>query len=274
MNAFAKRRAVNTGVTALAILLGALALQILHTAIRPIAFWSGWVLFAVILSLSLFNARKKLPFLPIGNASTWLQFHIYAGLFSIVAFFAHAGFALPTGRLESLLFLLFAGIAISGLFGTAISRVIPVGLTSKGEAVLYERIPALREALRREVEDIVVESARAHQKTTISDFHREQLAPYFRGPRNFIYHAMGWSRPLRELERELGVLDRYLNDDEREALREITERVRAKDDLDYQWARQLLLKAWLFIHIPLTFSLLILIGIHIFVVYGFRGNLP
>ena len=52
------------------------------------------------------------------------------------------------------------------------------------------------------------------------------------------------------------------------------DRAHLKDDLDYQWARQMLLKGWLFIHIPLTFSLLVLVALHIFVVYGFRGNLP
>lgn len=274
MTDLVKRRSINSAILALFVLLGAVTIQVLHAAIQPVAFWTGWTLFFVILALALFNARKKLPFLPIGRAATWLQFHIYAGLFSIVVYYAHAGFALPTGGLEKLLCLVFAGIAVSGVFGTVLSRVIPVGLTSRGEAVLFERIPQLRERLREEVEELVVESARANQTTTISDFHRDQLAPFFRGPRNFLYHALGWNRPLRELEREIAGLDRYLNDDEREALAQITERVREKDTLDYQWARQLLLKGWLFIHIPLTFSLLVLIVIHLFVVYGFRGNLP
>src|SRR5665213_3087314 len=36
-------------------------------------FLTGWVLLAVMLVLALFNARKKLPFLPLGRAETWLQ---------------------------------------------------------------------------------------------------------------------------------------------------------------------------------------------------------
>jgi len=274
VNRLAKRRAINASLTGLAVMAGALALQVLHAAIEPLSFWTGWVLLFVVALLALFNIRKKLPFLPLGRAASWLQLHVYAGLFSIVAFFAHAGFELPAGRLDASLYLLFVGIALSGLIGLALSRVIPVGLTSQGEAVLFERIPALRDALRREVEDVVVESAREHQKTTISDFHREHLADYFRAPRHFVYQVMGWSRPLRELERELEGLDRYLNEGEREAVRRIKECVHAKDVLDYQWARQLMLKGWLFVHIPLTAILSILLVVHVFVVYGFRGNLP
>jgi hypothetical protein len=79
---------------------------------------------------------------------------------------------------------------------------------------------------------------------------------------------------MLELEREIEAMDRYLNDNERDAVALILERAHLKDDLDYQWARQLVLKGWLFVHIPLTFSLLILAALHVFVVYGFRGNLP
>lgn len=274
MTPFAKRRAVNTSILALAILLSWLSLSVLEASIRATSFWSGWVLFATVASLALFNGRKKLPFLKLGSATGWMQFHIYAGIFSIFVYLAHAGFQLPHGTLEFGLCVLFASIAVSGVVGLFLSRVIPVGLTSRGEPVLFERIPALRLSLQQEVEDLVVACAKENQTTTISDFYTRRLDRFFRRPRNVVYHLMGWTRAMRDLESEIGAMDRYLNDNEREVAAQILERVQLKDDLDYQWARQLVLKGWLFVHIPLTFSLLILVGLHVFVVYGFRGNLP
>ena len=43
------------------------------------AMYTGWLLLALVLGLTFFNARKKLPFLPLLSASTWLQAHIYLG---------------------------------------------------------------------------------------------------------------------------------------------------------------------------------------------------
>ena len=47
-----------------------------YGALPDYAFLTGWILFAAMLVLTFFNARKKLPFLSLGNAETWLQIHI------------------------------------------------------------------------------------------------------------------------------------------------------------------------------------------------------
>jgi hypothetical protein len=48
--------------------------------------------------------------------------------------------------------------------------------------------------------------------------------------------------------------------------------VRQKDGLDYHHALQLTLKLWLFVHIPLTYSLLIFSLVHLVLVYAFAGG--
>lgn len=274
MNNFVKRRTVNSTILLIAVLISWTLFSILETSIRATSFWSGWLLFLLVTSLALFNVRKKLSFLPLGTAATWLQFHIYAGLFSMVVFFAHVGLRLPTGTLEISLSVLFLSISASGVLGLILSRVIPVGLTTRGEPVLFERIPTLRMGLQQEVEELVVTCARDNQTTTISDFYTSRLEPFFRASSNLVYHLIGSALPIRKLEGEIASMDRYLNESEREVMAEILALTQLKDDLDYQMARQMVLKGWLFIHIPLTFSLLILLVLHIFVVYGFRGNLP
>ena len=60
----------------------------------------------------------------------------------------------------------------------------------------------------------------------------------------------------------MGSISRYLADEERPVLEELRELVDEKRNLDYQFASQRLLKLWLFIHIPFTFSLLILAIAH------------
>ena len=57
-------------------------------------------------------------------------------------------------------------------------------------------------------------------------------------------------------------------------MEEIARLVREKDGLDYHHAHQLLLKIWLFVHIPLTYSLLLFILVHVVVVFAFFGGAP
>ena len=83
---------------------------------------------------------------------------------------------------------------------------------------------------------------------------------------------LGTSEGAQQLAREIDGQKRYLNREGRELLEEIAWRVEAKDNLDRQHALQLLLKAWLFVHIPLTYSLILVALVHLMLVYAFDGG--
>ena len=78
--------------------------------------------------------------------------------------------------------------------------------------------------------------------------------------------------PLNEILNEITELNRYLNDSERVTMDEIAGLVRQKDGLDYHYSLQLVLKLWLFVHIPLTYSLLLWTLAHIVLVFAFSGG--
>ena len=67
-------------------------------------------------------------------------------------------------------------------------------------------------------------------------------------------------------------LRRFTNEAERAALDKLAALVRQKDGLDYHRALQLTLKLWLFVHIPLTYGLLVFTVLHIVLVFGFSGG--
>ena len=55
-------------------------------------------------------------------------------------------------------------------------------------------------------------------------------------------------------------------------MNEIATLVRQKDGLDYHYSLQLILKLWLFVHIPLTYSLLLWTLAHIVLVFAYSGG--
>ena len=234
-------------------------------------FFTGWVLLAGILGLIALNLRKKLPILPVGSVAAWVQLHIYLGLFGIVAYWVHTGTLVPNGFIETLLGALFLLVSASGILGLMLSRVLPQRLTRQGEIVLYERIPGFAVQLLREVEKLVMQAASEHNSTAIPEFYRSRLRCFFLKPRNFWAHVLQSNVPLHRLDRQMAAVDRYLDAGEKEILEGIAQRVEAKNGLDYQYAAQSLLKRWLFVHIPLTYAMLLLAVAHIVLVYAYGG---
>ena len=61
-------------------------------------------------------------------------------------------------------------------------------------------------------------------------------------------------------------LDRYLNDAERSYHERLQLVANAKDDLDFHYAVQGLMKHWLFVHVPLVAAMLIFVLLHLLLV--------
>jgi hypothetical protein len=274
MKSFRSRRLVNTLalLAALAVLL--VAAGAIEHALRPGAVFSGFLLLAILLILTLFNARKKLPFLPLLKASSWLQLHIYAGLFSVALFLVHTGFRFPDGIFEVILAVVFIIVSLSGIIGLLLTRSLPRKITSSGESIIYERIPALRHQTKSAAEDLVVKAERELQSSSLTDFYTAHIGPYMRWKPgvSLALGAMGRSRQ-RRLEDRIVHLRRYLADQELPVLEELRDLVDTKRNLDYQYSAQRLLKIWLFVHIPFTYSLLLFAIAHGLLALNFVGRI-
>jgi hypothetical protein len=265
-------RQLTLGLVFLALATGALVL--VHRRYGEIwpayAFLTGWGLFAVILFLSAYNGRKKLPFLPLGSSETWLQLHVYLGLLTAIIFLFHIRLHLPSGWFEGTLAWLYVLVMVSGILGLAVTRIFPRRLTARGGEVLYEKIPGLRHNLRQQAEALALGGE--NPSATLAEFYARRLNFFFTGPRNLAHHLIESRRPLNSLVAELEDLRRYVSEAERPALEQILALVRQKDSLDYHQALQATLKLWLFVHLPLTWSLLIFSFVHIALIYAFSGG--
>jgi len=241
------------------------------TALLKTSLATGWLLLVSIVGLALYNWRKKFPFLPLGSAASWLQIHIYLGLFSGLLFAIHLQWQLPNGIFESLLATLYLAVFGSGLFGLIISRVFARRLSIRPGDFLFQRIPPMRAQLLNRVERLVIQCMETTESSGVPEFYARRLKPYFGKPRNFWRHLILSNRPVSLLLSEVQSLERYLNETESDVMRQIAVFVKEKDDLDYHFAHQALLRYWLFAHVPLTYALLCFTTIHVVLVYAFSG---
>jgi len=274
MTTFGQRRLRNIALTGMLVGL-ILAIELLYDmSLRDAAFMNGWVLFAGMVLLAIFNIRKKLNILPLVRMSSWLQIHIYVGLLCLLLFLLHTSFSLPNGPFEIILWGLYMTMTVSGLVGVALSRLLPHRISARGERVIFERIPVLRAQIARDIEKLAMDSVQETRASTIADFYVAELTPYLRRPKHLISHLFGGTRPERRLHVAIRELDRYLDERGRQILGEIDSLVLAKSDLDYQYAMQLTLKGWLFFHLPLNYGLMLFTLVHIVLVYAFATGAP
>ena len=267
------RRKINASCLVLFSVVFWALVSISEAALFDTAFLTGWTLATLVVLLALLNGKKKIPFIPIGSGVNWLQFHIYAGLFACMIFGLHIRLGIPTGNFEALLAMVFLLTAVSGLMGLIISRTIPKRLTNQGEPILFERIPTLIADLREDCEAIVLNSVAASNSRTVANFYIERMSPYFYNANHIFSQTLLSDRSRRQISEEIFSKKKFGGDSDSKFFGQLLDKLHQKAHLDYEYKSQALLKGWLFLHIPATFTLLLLVVIHIITVHAFDGSL-
>jgi hypothetical protein len=104
------------------------------------------------------------------------------------------------------------------------------------------------------------------------DLYTNRLRHFFQGPRNFAAHLIGSQRPLKQLTDEIDNLSSYVDWESKERLAAIKNLVVEKDRLDFARVYLGLTKGWLFVHVPVTYALIVLTVLHVLVVYAFSSG--
>jgi len=268
----AKRRVGRLAFVGLAAALAVAGHYGSQVALRDTQALTGWLLFGLMVLLAFYNVRKKFPVPPMLKSRHWLQFHIYAGLLTGVVFIAHAGITFPNGVFEWWLGLFFLLVFGSGVVGLYISRTFPHRITAKGGEAHFERIPELRRKIAENVENLAEESIVSTNSNAIATFYTTRLRDFFSGPEHIFRHLFGFAPPVNRMLAAIRDQYRYMNEEERNILSEISDYVIEKDRLDHHYALGLALRLWLFVHLPLTYGLMVMSIVHITLAYAFTGK--
>lgn len=269
---FRTRRLRHLSMTILATIGIVLVVRNQRDQLSNAAFSTGYALLAIILFLIAFHWRKKLAFLPLGNASTWMQLHIYLAILTAPLFGLHIQWRFPNGWFESLLASLFLLTFASGVWGLYLTRTYPRRLAQCSDQYLFERIPSIRYQLQQATRERILQGAERFGSTTLADFYHRHLAAYIEQPRGVVFCLLPNTRMRRTVTQELASLNRYLSEQERDLANELFRAIRKKDELDYQHALQWTLKSWLVVHLMLSYALLTCIGWHVVMAHAFHGG--
>lgn len=121
-----------------------------------VGFTFGLVGGIIILFEFLLWGRKKVRTWRIGRAQTWMRAHIWFGLACLPILIYHSGFRLG-GALATVVMLLLVVVVASGVFGAFLQHYLPRRmLIEVPSETIYSQIPAIIEHLRKESERLVV----------------------------------------------------------------------------------------------------------------------
>ena len=229
-------------------------------------FITGYALFALMITLALFNARKKLAMVPLIRSAYWLAIHVVGGVAAVALFFIHTGSIWPSGSYEQALAIVFYLVSISGILGYAIQRINPRRLVQTDLEIIYERIPAELADIRDKAEAEVLACTEETGSDTLARHYMETLVWYFERPRIVFNNASGGKAVEHWLRFQYRTVNRYLNDNERTYLDRVDGLAKIKSKIDIHYACQGMMKGWLLIHLPLAAALLGLMFWHVIVV--------
>lgn len=248
----------------------------------------GIVGYACMIFAGLLSARKKWRVARMGRAKTWMRGHLWLGLLSFPLILYHSSFGLG-GSLTTTLMFLFVFVWVSGIAGAALQHYIPTVMTREVPMeTIYDQIDSVLGQLCREADEIMMQLIPAMEAVPVPDVVGERTinrtvaltqavresstkdlqpirALYSDKLQSYLLHSGDFKHELAnphtsvklfETVRRMSptAIDPYVED-----LENICDE---KRQLDRQVRLHKILHGWLLVHIPLSWALLVLGGIH------------
>ncbi len=255
----------------------------------------GIVGYAMMIFALLLSVRKKRPIWRIGRSQTWMRGHLWLGLLSYPIILFHAGFRLGGGLTYAMIWI-FSIVVVSGLVGAALQHYMPHMMTeSVPMESIYGQIDHVQGQLLREADQLMSTIGRdaaavapqvsdVRHTTAILSFaalatattsttmvsmsentaeqfrsvYADTIQPYL-AKRGQYSHLLADRHNSKSLFGQLRTLTPPTIHPVIDDLENICEE---KRDLDRQSRMHRYLHAWLIVHVPLSYALIIMGAIH------------
>ncbi|MGD0467450.1 MAG: hypothetical protein ABSA54_03645 [Terriglobales bacterium] len=253
----------------------------------------GSIASAFMLFAGLLGARKKVPIWRVGRAQAWMRAHLWLGFISFPLIFFHSGFRFGVGLTRALMWL-FVVVFVSGIVGAILQHFMPRLTTQRIPLeTIYEQIGRVRSLLVAEAQTLVAEASSAlagnvsqateQQRAAsasagtiggltvasglqvdegasdqLQEFFRREMQPYIAhsGSMGMALADRNWSQSMFQQLRLLLPPNLHPSVDDLENICE------EKRELDQQTQYHRILHAWLLVHIPASYALLLLGAAH------------
>jgi len=227
----------------------------------PMGLIYGFVSLVLMIFLLYFGIRKRAYRSRFGKLEEWLQAHIWLGVFSFFVIVAHTGFRFED-KVAVALFVVISATIASGIVGAVLYRTVPRELTAVQSNLSVSEISDQLNQLTKSMARIASGKSIAFQKIYYT-LLKEALPGFLEGWRLLL------SKPGKIIEKKGEWTDfvSLVEKPEQADLRQLLVLSRQHKELHlrllYQQRYRNILDFWLFLHIPLSIAMVVLIVAHI-----------
>ncbi len=222
---------------------------------------TGW---ALILFLAFFGIRKRSYRSTFGTLEQWLQSHIYLGLLVFVLLLFHAGGRFHD-RVGVIALILVAVVVASGVVGALLYANVPRLLTGVESNLTVDQISDQLNDLGRQMARIASPRSSAFQR--VYDELSREVTPRAFGGWFLIASPVARRRDSQRRSQLVATVPKSEQDELRQMLVLSRQRHELLLRLMYQQRYKNILEAWLYVHLPFTFALLVMSIVHITAVF-------
>lgn len=271
------RRARRWMLVALGLLAVLLASYVDYALSAPLVHGGSWmgifygvVASVLILVLLAFGLRKRAYRSTLGTLDGWLQAHLYLGLLSAVVVALHAGFRFHD-RVATASFAVLLLVVATGFVGARLYATVPRQLTRVASNLTAEEISEQLNQLAGSMARLA--AGRSESFRRIADRLLAETRPPSAAGWRLVFRGAGASSEVADESWE--VLLALVAEEEREPLRKLLVLARQHRELHrrlrLQQRYQNLLQVWLYLHLPLSVALVVLVVAHVLGALYFRG---
>jgi len=231
----------------------------------------GIISFVAILLLMYYGMRKRSYTAKHWSLRAWLSFHVYIGTMTLLLVPLHAGFKFGFD-IHTLAYVLLVMVVGSGIVGAALYLLLPRRFEPFGEELTYTMGHGTDEELRK-----IIRQMRALAIDKSQEFADAcQTEIEYGIPKRHVGWGLVWRKSATAalVATQIEAFQDYLQhipEVEHEAFQNLARLATQKRDLEHRMAAQMrlqnLLEAWLYIHLPVSLVMFIVVIIHILVVF-------
>jgi hypothetical protein len=249
--------------------------------------FAGSAAMLIVLALALRKRWRPLKFLRVFH---WTQAHVWLGLLSYPLILFHAGFSLG-GYLTLTLMVLFTIVYVTGIYGLVLQQILPQYMMREvPEETLNRQIPEVLKKIREEAESIAGpiraerESALAEAMESAGGVATAAKAKVAADPFETFYAAQVMpflgdkfqkGSPLASdssAEAQFSSWRTQLPPDLHGDCDRLQQLVKERRQLERQRRIQWWLHSWLYIHIPVSYTLMVLATIHAIMAFRYTSR--
>jgi len=231
----------------------------------------GLISFVAILLLMYYGMRKRSYTAKHWSLRAWLSFHVYIGTMTLLLVPLHAGFKFGFD-IHTLAYVLLVMVVVSGIVGAALYLLLPRRFEPFGEELTYPLGQSTDEELRK-----IIRQMRALAIDKSQEFAEAcQTEIEYGIPKRHVGWGLLWRKSATAalVATQIEAFQDYLQhipEVEHEAFQNLARLATQKRDLEHRMVAQMrlqnLLEAWLYIHLPVSLVMFVVVIIHILVVF-------